>query len=72
MVANVVGVKISPGMDLGQWWRLWTCGKDGLQRNLCEGSEMSRPSMVEMETAKLERGGERQMAWPTPTRAFAT
>ena len=23
-----------------------TCGKDGLQRNLCEGSEMSRPSMV--------------------------
>ena len=23
--------------------------------------------MVEMETAKLERGGERQMVWPTPT-----
>ena len=45
----------------------WTCGKDGLQRNLCEGSEMSRPSMVEMETAKLERGGERQMVLPTPT-----
>ena len=37
----------------------WTCGKDGLQRNLCEGSEMSRPPMVEMETDKLERGGER-------------
>ena len=45
----------------------WTCGKVGLQRNLCEGSEMSRPSMVEMETAKLERGGDRQMVWPTPT-----
>ena len=45
----------------------WTCGKDGLQRNLCEGSEMSRPPMVEMETDKLERGGERQMVWPTPT-----
>ena len=38
----------------------WPCGQDGLQRNLCEGSEMSRPSMVAMETAKLERGGERQ------------
>ena len=38
----------------------WTCGKAGLQRNLCEGSEMSRPIMVEMETAKLERGGGRQ------------
>ena len=23
--------------------------------------------MVEMETAKLERGGERQKVWPTPT-----
>ena len=45
----------------------WTCGKAGLQRNLCEGSEMSRPSMVAMETAQLERGGERQMVWPTPT-----
>ena len=45
----------------------WPCGKDGLQRNLCEGSEMSRPSMVEMETAQLERGGERQIVWPTPT-----
>ena len=43
------------------------CGKDGLQRNLCEGSEMSRPPMVEMETAKLERGGKRQMVWSTPT-----
>ena len=38
----------------------WTCGKAGLQRYLCEGSEMSRPSMVAMETAQLERGGERQ------------
>ena len=45
----------------------WTCGKDGLQRNLCEGSEMSRLTMVEMETDKLERGGERQMVWSTPT-----
>ena len=45
----------------------WTCGQAGLQRNLCEGSEMSRPSMVAMETAQLERGGERQMVWPTPT-----
>ena len=44
----------------------WTCGQAGLQRNLCEGSEMSRPSMVAMETAQLERGGERQMIWPTP------
>ena len=23
MVANVNGVKIPPGMELGQWWRLW-------------------------------------------------
>ena len=23
MVANVVGVKRPPGMELGQWWRLW-------------------------------------------------
>ena len=45
----------------------WTCGKDGLQRNLCESSEMSRLTMVEMETDKLERGGERQMVWSTPT-----
>ena len=45
----------------------WPCGKDGLQRNLREGSEMSRPSMVEMETAPLERSGERQVVWPTPT-----
>ena len=34
---------------------------------LCEGSEMSRPSMVAMQTAQLERGGERQLVWPTPT-----
>ena len=46
----------------------WTCGKDGLQRNLCKGSEMSRLTMVEMETDKLERGGERQMVWSTPQR----
>ena len=66
MVANVVGVNRPPGMELGQWWRLWhrtghrwieQCkmnvlvairdrmlswaghGKDGLQRNLCEGSD---------------------------------
>ena len=23
MVANVIGVKRPPGMELGQWWRLW-------------------------------------------------
>ena len=43
----------------------WTCGKDGLQRNLCEGLEMPRSLMVEMETAKLERGGERDK-WSGP------
>ena len=43
----------------------WTCGKAGLQRNLCEGSEMSRPSMVALETAELERGGERHK-WSGP------
>ena len=32
-------------------WAGWTCGNAGLQRNQREGSEMSRPSMVEMETA---------------------
>ena len=47
----------------GGHWRSYaqlgrTCGKDGLQRNLCEGSEMSRPSLVDMETAPLERNGE--------------
>ena len=59
-------------MELDQWWRLWhrtahrwiekgwSCCQDGLQRNLCEGSEMSRLTMVEMETATLERSGERQ------------
>ena len=75
MVANVVGVKEPPGMELGQWWRLWhrtghrwiekcnvnvlvakkrsyaqlgwTCGKDGLQRNLCEGSEQLNWKEVE-------------------------
>ena len=45
----------------------WPRGKDGLLRNLCDGSEMSRNSMVEMETAQMERSGERQMVWPTPT-----
>ena len=42
------------------------CGQDGLQRNLREGSDMPRPSMVEMETISLERGGERQWAGPHP------
>ena len=46
----------------------WTCGKDGLQRYLCQGSEMSRLTMVEMETDnKLERGGKRQIVWSAPT-----
>ena len=45
----------------------WTCGKDGLQRYLCEGSEMPKLTMVEMETDKLERGGKRQMVWSAPT-----
>ena len=43
-----------------------SCGQNGLQRNMCEGLEMPRTSMVEMETAPLERSGERQMVWPTP------
>ena len=43
------------------------CGQDGLQRNLREGLEMPRPSMVEMETTSLERSRERQMGWPSPT-----
>ena len=43
------------------------CGQNGLQRNLREGLEMPRPSMVEIETTPLERSGERQMVWPTPT-----
>ena len=38
----------------------WTGGKDGLHGNLCESFEMPRPSMVEMETAQLEGGGERE------------
>ena len=45
----------------------WSCCQDGPQRNLCEGLEMPRSSMVEMETAPLEKSGERQMVWPTPT-----
>ena len=40
----------------------WSCCQDGPQRNLCEGFEVSRSSMVEMETTSLERSGERQMA----------
>ena len=91
----LLDVKKPPGMELGQWWRLWhrtghrwieKCNMNvvvairdrmlswaghearlDLQRNLGEGSEMSRPSMVEMETTPLERNGERQMVWPTPT-----
>ena len=45
----------------------WSCCQDGPQRNLCGGLEMPRSSMVEMETTPLERSGERQMVWPTPT-----
>ena len=45
----------------------WSCCQDGPQRNLCEGLEMPRSSMVEVETASLERSGERQVVWPTPT-----
>ena len=45
----------------------WSCCQDGPQRNLCEGLEMPRSSMVEMETDSLERSGERHMVWPTPT-----
>ena len=45
----------------------WSCGQDGPQRNLCEILEMPRFPMVEMETTSLERSGERQMVWPTPT-----
>ena len=41
--------------------------QNGLQRNLLESLEMSRTSMVEMETAPLERNGERRMVWPAPT-----
>ena len=45
----------------------WSCCQNGPQRNLCEGQEMPRSSMVEMETASLERSRERQMAWSAPT-----
>ena len=45
-----------------------SCGQNGLQRSMREGLEMSRTSMVEMETAPLERSGERQMVWPHPQR----
>ena len=90
MVANVIGVKRPPWMELNQRWRLWhTTGHrwiekgnmnvltairecmlswaGGPERNLCEGLEMPRPPMVEMERTPLERSGERQMVWPTPT-----
>ena len=43
----------------------WSCCQEGPQRNLCEGLEMQRSSMVEMETDPLERNGERQVVWPT-------
>ena len=43
-----------------------SCDQNGIQRNMCEGLEMPRTSMVEMETAPLERSGERQMVWSTP------
>ena len=96
VVANIIGVKKPPWMELNQWWETlaqnwpsmdrkgqyeivdchqrtyaqlgWSCCQDGPQRNLCEGLEMPRSSMVEMETAPLERCGERQMVWPTPTK----
>ena len=45
----------------------WSCCQNGPQRNLCEGLEMPRSSMVEMETASLERSRERQMVWSAPT-----
>ena len=45
----------------------WSCCQNGPQRNLCEIPDMPRSSIVEMETASLERSGERQMIWPTPT-----
>ena len=44
----------------------WSCGQNGVQRNLCDGLGMPRSSMVEMETAPLERSGERKIFWPTP------
>ena len=49
----------SAGLDMWQGWIT--------QRNLCEGLEMPRSSMVEMETASLERSRERQMVWSAPT-----
>ena len=44
-----------------------SCGQVGPQGNLCEGFEMPWSSMVEMETAPLERSEERQVVWPTST-----
>ena len=88
MVANVIGVKKPPWMELdqnrssvdreGQHERVdcyqrtyvqlgWSCCQNGPQRNLCEGLEMPRSSMVEMETASLERSRERHMVWSAPT-----
>ena len=43
-------------------------GQIGPQRNLCEGLEVPRSSMVEMETASLERSRERQWSDPHPQR----
>ena len=87
MVANVVGVKRPPWMEVDQWWRLWhRTGHRWIEKGNMnvltairervlswaghvakEGLEMPRPPMVEMETTPLERCGERQMVWPTPT-----
>ena len=36
-------------------------------QNLCEGTEMQRTSMVEVETNALERKKERQVVWTAPT-----
>ena len=87
MVANVIGVKKPPWMELDQGWRL--LAQDGAsdgsrsgnmnvvtairerehsagqvhaarmdyKENCCESLEMSRISVVEMETAPLEKSG---------------
>ena len=89
MVANVIGAKEPPWMEMDQWWRLWhrtghrwiemlqhehsgchqrtyaqlgrSCCQIGLQRDLCEGLEVPRTSVVEMATAPLERSKEGEM-----------
>ena len=43
-----------------------SCCQIGLQRDLCEGLEVSRTPVVEMATASLERSGEGQMVWSVP------